>query len=89
AQRIYDPYRQNQNEVNAAYNDEHAAEIANGTLTRKSDLEAWNLDNIEQTWVNLGWTPSNEYDAAQYNKDAEAYNTGKNKEQIDDGTLVA
>ncbi|MBU7544891.1 mucin-binding protein [Weissella cibaria] len=88
AQRIYDPYRQNQNEVNAAYNDEHAAEIANGTLTRKSDLEAWNLDNIEQTWVNLGWTPSNEYDAAQYNKDAEAYNTGKNKEQIDNGTLV-
>lgn len=88
AQRIYDPYRQNQNEVNAAYNDEHAAEIANGTLTRKSDLEAWNLDNIEQTWVNLGWTPSNEYDAAQYNKDAEAYNAGKNKEQIDNGTLV-
>ncbi|MCT0956321.1 hypothetical protein EFL64_00470 [Weissella cibaria] len=88
AQRIYDPYRQNQNEVNAAYNDEHAAEIANGTLTRKSDLEAWNLDNIDQTWVNLGWTPSNEYDAAQYNKDAEAYNTGKNKEQIDNGTLV-
>ncbi|MDY2519347.1 hypothetical protein [Weissella cibaria] len=87
AKEIYDPYRLKQNEENQAYNEEHAAEIANGTLTRKSDLEAWSLDNIGQTWVNLGWTPSNEYDAAQYNEAAQTYNDG-NKSEIDKGTLV-
>ena len=89
ANNVYDAYRTAQNAKNQAYNKEHAAEIAAGTLTSKSDLEAWNLQNIQQTWVNLGWTASNEYDAAQYNKDAEAYNTGENKAQIDAGTLVA
>ncbi|MBZ5941443.1 KxYKxGKxW signal peptide domain-containing protein [Weissella cibaria] len=89
ANNVYDAYRTAQNAKNQAYNKEHAAEIAAGTLTSKSDLEAWNLQNIQQTWVNLGWTASNEYDAAQYNKDAEAYNTGENKSQIDAGTLVA
>ncbi|WP_371319398.1 mucin-binding protein [Weissella cibaria] len=88
ANNVYDAYRTAQNAKNQAYNKEHAAEIAAGTLTSKSDLEAWNLQNIQQTWVNLGWTASNEYDAAQYNKDAEAYNTGENKAQIDNGTLV-
>ena len=89
ANNVYDAYRTAQNAKNQAYNKEHAAEIAAGTLTSKSDLEAWNLQNIQQTWVNLGWTASNEYDAAQYNKYAEAYNTGENKAQIDAGTLVA
>ncbi|MBJ7679595.1 KxYKxGKxW signal peptide domain-containing protein [Weissella confusa] len=76
AVNIYEPYRLRQNDANAAYNKEHDGEIRAGKATAKPELKSWNLDNIADTWANLGWTPNNEYDAVKYNEDALKYNQG-------------
>ena len=81
AQDVYEPYRLKQNAEADAFNKANAVDIAAGKIAAESKLEAWNLDNIQSTWSELGWNQNNNYDAVEYNEAAKKFNVD-NADQI-------
>lgn len=81
AQEVYEPYRLQQNAEADAFNEAHKVDIAAGRIAAESKLEAWNLDNIQSTWSELGWNQNNDYDATEYNEAAKKFNVD-NADQI-------
>ncbi|MEE0002052.1 MAG: hypothetical protein UFS73_05355 [Weissella confusa] len=81
AQDVYEPYRLKQNAEADAFNKVNAVDIAAGKIAAESKLEAWNLDNIQSTWSELGWNQNNNYDAVEYNEAAKKFNVD-NADQI-------